>query len=90
MKNRPLILAITGLAAAFFAIVLNLATTTGQQAHILAAEAFAASLVALFCGVVSFRKGGGWRFLGIAMIGPSVFVLADSAMRVLLYLRHGV
>ena len=91
MKNRPLIIAIAGLAAAFFAVLLNLVTNTNpNDAHTLAIEATIAAIIALVCGVVTFRKGGGWRFLAIAMIGPAVFVLTDAGMRIALYLRAGI
>jgi hypothetical protein len=91
MKNRVLIIAIAGLAAAFFAVVLNLATNTNPgDTHTLAIEATIAAVIALACGVITFRKGGGWRFVAIAMIGPSVFVLADACMRIALYLKHSL
>ena len=91
MKNRfPLILAIAGLAAAFFAVLLNLVTNTNPgDAQTLAIEATMAAVIALACGVVTFRKGGGWRFLAVAMIGPAVFVLTDAGMRLLLFAQHG-
>lgn len=90
MKNHPLIIAIAGLAAAFFAVVLNLVTNTNpDDAHTLAIEATIAAIIALVCGVVTFRKGGGWRFLAIAMIGPAVFVLTDAGMRLLLFAQQG-
>jgi hypothetical protein len=91
MKNRALIITIAGLVAALFAIILNLAPATdAQTGRTLAIESAIAALVALGCGVMTLRKGGGWRFLAIAMIGPSVFVLADAGMRIALYLRQGV
>lgn len=90
MKNRSLIIAIAGLTAAFFAIVLNLATGAGPAAaQELAAESVIAGIIALIGGAFTFRKGGGWRFLAIAMIGPGVFVLADAGMRLLFLLRRG-
>jgi hypothetical protein len=91
MKNRALIIAIAGLVAALFAIILNLAPAADASAgRTLAAESAVAALIALGCGVITLRKAGGWRFLAIAMIGPSVFVLADAGMRLALYLRQGV
>ncbi len=89
MKNRALTIAIAGLAAAFFAIVLNLATGAGNvAARQLVIEGVIAGFIALVCGVLTFRNGGGWRFLAIAMIGPGVFVLADAGMRLLLLLKR--
>ena len=91
MKNRALIIAIAGLVAALFAIILNLAPAADANAgRTLAIESVIAAIMALACGVITLRKGGGWRFLAIAMIGPSVFVLADAGMRVALYLKHGI
>ena len=91
MKNRALIITIAGLVAAVFAIILNLAPAVDANAgRTLAIESAVAALLALGCGGVTLRKGGGWRFLAIAMIGPSVFVLADAGMRIALYLRQGV
>ncbi len=91
MKNRALLIVIAGLVAALFAIVLNLAPAADANAgRTLATESVIAALLALGCGVVTLRKGGGWRFLAIAMIGPSVFVLADAGMRLALYLRQGI
>jgi|GEM_PF-1143414 len=91
MKNRVLIIAIAGLAAALFAIILNLAPAAdAHTGRTLAIESAIAALIALGCGVMTLRKGGGWRFLAIAMIGPSVFVLADAGMRLALYLHSGI
>ncbi|HTM80616.1 hypothetical protein [Asticcacaulis sp.] len=91
MKNRASIIAIAGLVAALFAIILNLAPAADANAgRTLAIGGLIAALMALGCGIVTLRKGGGWRFLAIAMIGPSVFVLADAGMRIALYLRQGV
>jgi len=91
MKNRSLILALFGLISAFFAVILNLATGAGPgSGQSLAAEAVIAALIAIISGVFTYRKGGGWRFLAIAMIGPSVFVASDATMRLLFFLRHGV
>ena len=91
MKNPAQIIAIAGLVAAVFAIILNLAPAADANVgRTLAIESAIAALLALGCGVVTLRKGGGWRFLAIAMIGPSIFVLADAGMRVALYLKHGI
>ena len=91
MKNRALIITIFGLVAALFAIILNLAPAADANAgRTLAIESVIAALLALGCGIITLRKGGGWGFLAIAMIGPSVFVLADAGMRIALYLRQGV
>ena len=90
MKHRATLIAVAGLAAAFFAIVLNLAPASDASAgNVLAIESLLAALVALGIGIVTLRNGGAWRFLAIAMIGPSVFVLADAGMRVLLHLKAG-
>jgi hypothetical protein len=89
MKNRSLFIAILGLAAAVFAIILNLAQATeAGAARTLVIAATVAAIIALSSGVPTFRKGGGWRFLAIAMIGPGVFVLTDAGMRLLFLLTH--
>jgi hypothetical protein len=88
MKNRMLIIAIAGLFAAFMAVVVNLASGAPAAAQALTIQATIAAVIALSCGALTFRRSGGWRFLGIAMIGPSVFVLADCGMRLLLLLKH--
>ena len=91
MKNRALIITIAGLAAVLFAIVLNLAPAPdAHTGRTLTIESVIAAIIALGCGVMTLRRAGGWRFLAIAMIGPSVFVLADAGMRLALYLRQGV
>jgi len=91
MKNRALIIPIAGLAAALFAITLNLAPAADPQTgRTLAIEALVAALVALIGGILTLRKGGGWRFLAIAMIGPSAFVIADAGMRLMLISKQGV
>ena len=78
---------VAGLAAAFFAIVLNLApAATATDDRSLAAFATLAALIALACGIWTFRQGQ--RFLAIAMIGPAVFVLAESGIRLFMYLGH--
>jgi hypothetical protein len=91
MKNRlPLIITIAGLAAAVYAVILNLVTAVPEAAQSFIVQSLIFAVVAIVCGVYILRKGGGWRFLAIAMIGPSVFVLADAGMRIALYLRAGI
>ncbi|MGA9659876.1 MAG: hypothetical protein WBQ60_12370 [Asticcacaulis sp.] len=88
MKNRNLIIVVLGLASAFFAVMLNLVSNLNPaSANTLILEAAIAAVIALICGIITFRRGGGARFLAIAMIGPSVFVLADLAMRLALFLK---
>ncbi|MDI7776053.1 hypothetical protein [Asticcacaulis sp. EMRT-3] len=79
-KTVPVLIALAGLAAAFYAAISNL-MSPGPQSAVFA-------IIALVCGVWSFRRGGGWRFLAIAMIGPAVFVLTDALMRLLFWLNH--
>ena len=88
MKNLPLIITVAGLAAAFFAIILNLVPDTPATALTIAAQAVIAALIAGACGAWTFRRGGASRFLAIAMIGPSVFTLADSGFRLVYFLLH--
>lgn len=88
MKNLPLIITITGLVMAFFAVILNLVPDTPSTAQTLAAEAVIAALIAGACGAWTFRRGSTSRFLAIAMIGPAVFTLADSGFRLAYFLLH--
>ncbi len=91
MKNRlPLIIAVAGLAAALYAVILNLVTAVPTAAQSFVIQSLIFAVVAIVCGIYALRRGGGWRFLAIAMIGPSVFVIADAGMRLALYLRQGV
>lgn len=91
MKNRlPLIITIAGLAAAIYAVILNLVTAVPAAAQSFVVQSLIFAGVAIVCGISILRRGGGWRFLAIAMIGPSVFVIADAGMRLALYLRQGV
>lgn len=91
MKNRlPLIITIAGLAAALYAVILNLVTAVPVAAQSFVVQSLIFAVVAIVCGIYILRKGSGWRFLAIAMIGPSVFVMADAGMRLALYLRQGV
>ncbi len=88
MKNLPRIVTVLGLAAAFFAIILNLVPDTPGTAMTIALEAVIAALIAGACGAFTFLRGKASRFLAIAMIGPAVFTLADSGVRLaLLVLR---
>ena len=88
MKNLPLIITLVGMAAAFFAVVLNLVPDTPATALTMAFQATLAALIAGACGAWTFRRGGTSRFLAIAMIGPAVFTLADSGVRLALLLLH--
>ncbi len=84
MKNVPLIVTVSGLAAAFYAVMLNLVTATVQPVYTVQSLIFA--VVAIVCGVWCVRRGGGYRFAAIAMIGPAVFILADAGTRLALLL----
>lgn len=76
-----------GLAAVFFAMVMNMAPAGAAAAdRSLAGFATLAALLALAGGIWTFRHGQ--RFLAIAMIGPAVFVLAESGIRLFMYLGH--
>jgi len=87
-RNRTaLLITIAGLVAVFYAIVLNLATVAPDQVARSVAESLVFALVAIACGVYVLRRGQ--RFLAIAMIGPAVFVLAESGMRLVYFLQHG-
>ena len=88
MKNLPRIVTIIGMAAAFFAIVLNLVPDTPATSLTLALQATVAALIAGACGAYIFRRGGTSRFLAIAMIGPAAFTLADSGVRLALLVFH--
>lgn len=90
MKNRlPLIITIAGLAAAPYAVILNLVTAVPAVAQGFIVQSLIFAVVAIVCGIYTLRRGGGWRFLAIAMIGPAVFVLTDAGMRLLLFAQHG-
>ena len=88
MKNLPLIITVLGLAAAFFAVILNLVPETPVTAETLALQAVIAAVIAGACGAGTFFRGGASRFLAIAMIGPAVFTLADSGFRLFYFLMH--
>jgi hypothetical protein len=87
-RNRTaLLITAAGLIAVFYAVVLNLVTVAPDQLARSLGEGFVFALVAIACGVFCLRRGR--RFLAIAMIGPSVFILAESAMRLIYFFQHG-
>jgi len=87
-RNRTaLLITVAGLVAVFYAIVLNLVTVPPDQVVRSVVESLVFALVAIACGIYNLRRGQ--RFLAIAMIGPSVFILAESGMRLVYYLQHG-
>jgi len=87
-RNRTaLLITAAGLVAVFYAIVLNLVTVAPDQVARSIGESFVFALVAIACGVYNLRRAQ--RFLAIAMIGPSVFILAESAMRLIYFFQHG-
>ena len=88
LKRMTLIVAIVGMLAAFFAVVLNLAEgTTRLVQHTLAIESVLAGLIALACAAYCLRQGGGWRWWALSIGGPALFAMADAAMRVVLFLK---
>jgi len=87
-RNRTaLLITAAGLIAVFYAIVLNLVTVAPDQIVRSLGEGLVFALIAIACGVYCLRRGQ--RFLAIAMIGPSVFILAESAMRLIYFFQHG-
>ncbi|MFT4076650.1 MAG: hypothetical protein QM647_14095 [Asticcacaulis sp.] len=91
MQNRlPLLIALAGLAAAIYAVILNLVTAVPAAAQSFVVQSLIFAVIAIVCGIYTLRRGGGWRFLAIAMIGPAVFVIADGGMRLALSLHQGV
>ncbi len=86
-KLTALLITIAGLVAVFYAIVLNLVTVAPDQLARSLGEGLVFALIAIACGVYCLRRGQ--RFLAIAMIGPSVFILAESAMRLIYFFQHG-
>ena len=86
-KHSQLLITIAGFVAAFYAIVLNLVPVAADQITRSVGEGLFFALVAIVCGLYCLRRGQ--RFLAIAMIGPSVFILAESAMRLIYFLQHG-
>jgi ABC-type multidrug transport system permease subunit len=90
MKNRlPLIITLAGLAATGYAVTLNLVTAVPEAGQGFIVQSLIFAVIAVVCGIYTLRKGGSWRFLAIAMIGPAVFVLTDAGMRLLLFAQHG-
>jgi len=89
MKSPVTWISIAGAVAIFYAIILNL--TTGATAGVrqsLALESIVAAVIAVACGAFMVSRGGRWKFFAIALIGPGLFVLADSGMRLVLLLTH--
>jgi len=84
-----LVVAMAGIVAAFFAVVLNLAEggTTAAQRN-LAIDSVIAGVIALSCAIWVLRKGGTWRWWAMAAGGPALFAIADAGMRVVLFLRQ--
>jgi hypothetical protein len=85
--RTTLLITIAGLVAVFYAIVLNLVPVAPDQAVRSVAESLVFALVAIACGVWCLRRQR--RFLAVALIGPSVFVLAESGVRLAFFLQHG-
>lgn len=89
MKSPVVWVAALGAVAVFFAIVTNLATATYSGGiNTLAIESAVAAIIAVGCGAYMVTKGKSWKFYAIALIGPGLFVLADSGMRLVLLFRH--
>ena len=86
-SRTALLVTSAGLIAVFFAIVLNLVQVAPDQTVRAVGESLVFALVAIVCGVYCLRRGQ--RFLAIAMIAPSIFVLAESSMRFIYFLQHG-
>jgi len=87
-RNRTaLLIMAVGLIAVFYAIVLNLVTVSPDQIARSVMESLVFALVAIGCGVYCLRRGQ--RFVSIAMIAPSVFVLAEGGVRLVYFLQHG-
>lgn len=89
MKTPVAWVGIAGAVTIFYAVVLNL--TTGATAGVrqsLALESVAAAVVAVACGAFMVSRGGRWKFFAIALIGPGLFVLADSGTRLMFLLSH--
>ena len=88
VRNRTaLLITAAGLVAVFYAIVLNLVPVAPDQLARSLGEALIFALVAIVCGVYCLRRGQ--RFLAVGMIGPSVFILAETGMRLVYFLQHG-
>ncbi len=89
MKTPVAWVAAIGAVAVFFAIVTNLATATDSGGvNTLAIESAIAAIIAVACGAFMVTRGKSWKFYAIALIGPGLFVLADSGMRLVFLLRH--
>ena len=86
-SRTALLVTAAGLIAVFFAIVLNLVSVAPDQVARAVGESLVFALVAIVCGIYCLRQGR--RLLAIAMIAPSVFILAESSMRFLYFLQHG-
>ncbi len=86
-SRTALLVTAAGLIAVFFAIVLNLVQVSPDQAARAVGESLVFALVAIACGIYCLRRGQ--RFLAIAMIAPSIFVLAETSMRLIFFLQHG-
>ncbi|ESQ86450.1 hypothetical protein ABAC460_23350 [Asticcacaulis sp. AC460] len=81
----PHIVAGIGGLATFYAVVQDLTTAaTHELARSLAIGAFVTALVAIACATyLWFRNKGGLRWIGLAFGGISIFVLADSTVRLI-------
>ena len=86
-SRTALLVTAAGLIAVFFAVVLNLVTVAPDQTVRAVGESLIFALVAIVCGIYCLRRGQ--RLVAIAMIAPSVFILAESSMRFLFFLQHG-
>ncbi|EGF92141.1 putative membrane protein [Asticcacaulis biprosthecium C19] len=81
----PHIVAGIGGLATFYAIVQDLTTAaTPELARSLVIGALASAVVAIACAAwLWFRNKGGLRWVGLAFGGMSIFVLADSTIRLI-------
>ena len=62
MKNRlQLIITIAGLAAALYAVILNLVTAVPAAAQSFVVQSLIFAVVAIVCGIYVLRRSGGWR-----------------------------
>ena len=80
----PHIVTAAGLLATFYAIVQDLTTAANHDtARSLAIGALVTALVAVACAAYLWFRKGGLRWVGLAFGGISIFVLADSAVRLI-------
>ena len=85
--RTTLLITVAGLVAVFYAIVLNLVPVAPDTVARSVVESLIFSLAAIACGVWCLRRGR--RFMAVGMIAPSVFILAESGVRLAFFLQHG-